>query len=223
MKKSRKKKKNYKLYIPKLFINKIIKRDIMIYSILVISLITLTTTSSYAYLSTKVNTVQLQNVVSSTIEGVELINSQININSLTPSIESEVLSSFPSCKYNEKEICSMYEFTVNNTNGEVAKNVAYSLVNINNTFNNLKFKIYEGSKDNVTSSKIVLMNSDKLTPNIKELELTGLNKYIKANEIQTYTIVFYIEKVENQEIYDALKEFNANILIDLKTTGYVGE
>ena len=63
------------------------------------------------------------------------------------------------------------------------------------------------------------MNSDKLTPNINELELTGLNKYIKANEIQTYTIVFYIEKVENQEIYDALKEFNANILIDLKTTG----
>lgn len=216
-------KKNYKLYIPKLYINKKRKLELIMYSLCLISIITMLTTSTYAYLSTEVNTVQLENIVSSTIEGVELTNNQINVSNLIPSTESEVLSSLPSCILNGKETCFMYEFTVNNTNGEVAKNINYYLININNEFNNLKLKIFEGNKNDLISSKTPLFSSNKLSPNIKELEIIGLAKNIKAKASQTYTIVFYVEKTENQEIYDALKSFNANILIDLKTTGNLGE
>ena len=46
---------------------------------------------------------------------------------------------------------------------------------------------------------------------------------IKANTKQTYTIVFELDKVDNQEMYDAYKDFSANIYIDLKTTGSLGE
>ena len=76
----------------------------------------------------------------------------------------------------------MYEFTVDNTNTEVAKNIKYSLTNINNGFSNLKFKVYKGKQSNITSSSTSLMNSDTLTPSIKELELTGLGSTIKAKE-----------------------------------------
>lgn len=214
---------NYKLYIPKLYVNKKRKREILVYLLCLMSLITFSTTSTYAFLSTEVNTVQLENIVSSTIEGVELTNSQINVSNLIPSTENEMVSSLPSCILNTKEICFMYEFTVNNTNGVVAKNITYKLTNIINEFNNLKFKIYEGNKNNITSSKTPLFNSEKLTPTIKELELIGLNKNIKANANLTYTIVFYVEKTNEQEIYDALKSFDANILIDLKTTGNLGD
>ena len=205
------------------YINKIVKRDIIMYSILIFSIIFLASTSTYAFLTTEVNTVKLENIVSSTIEGVTISKSEINISNLNPSTETEILSSLPSCISNNKEVCSKYEFTVNNENTEVAKNITYYLKNINNTFNNLKFKVYEGPNNSINSSSISLYNSNKLTPNIKELEITGLNKHIKANTNQTYTIVFYVEKTENQEMYDALKEFNASILIDLKVTGYVGE
>lgn len=204
---SKKKNKTYKLYQPKKrqskqFVNKMIKRDIIMYSVLVFSLILLTSTTSYAYLSTEVNTVQLENIVSSTIEGVEVINNNINIENLNPS------SNY------------MYEFTVDNENTEIAKNIKYILKINNNTFNNLKFKVYEGDKSNITTP---LYTSNKLNPSIKEIEITGLDQYIKANTKQTYTIVFELEKVDNQEMYDANKEFSANIFIDLKTTGSLGE
>lgn len=221
-------KRCYKLFRPindisKLYVNKRLKKEIILYFVLIISVLMLTTTSSYAYLSTEVNKVTLEEVSSSNIEGVELSNTNINVSNLSPSTESEVLSSLPKCTSNSKEICSMYEFTVNNKNGEVAKNITYYLKNINNTFNNLRFKVYEGEKTTLNSSKTSLYNSDKLTPNIKEIELTGLNNYIKANSEQIYTIVFFIKKIENQELYDALKEFNASLQIDIKTTGYVAE
>ena len=58
---------------------------------------------------------------------------------------------------------------------------------------------------------------------IRITEITGLDKYIKANTKQTYTIVFELEKIDNQEIYDANKEFSAHIYVDLKTTGSLGE
>ena len=206
-----KKEKNYKLFKPindltkpKEYINKIIKKDIIMYSVLVFSLILLTSTSTYAYVSTEVDTIQLQNVVSSNIEGVEVINNNINIENL------DINSNY------------MYEFTVDNNNTEVAKNITYYLKINNNTFSNLKFKVYEGTKDTV-SSKTPLYTSNKLNPNIKEIEITGLNKNIKANTTQTYTIVFDIEKVDNQEIYDAYKDFSANIFIDLKVSGNLGE
>ena len=220
-----KKKKNYKLFRPinDKFVNKIVKRDIALYAVLVISLVMVTTTSSYAYLSTEVDNIAIENIVSSTIEGVEVTKEGINISNLNPATEAEVLSSLPSCKIDELEVCSMYEIKVDNTNAEVAKNIKYSLTNINNRFSNLKFKVYNGNKENLTSSSISLMNSNTLTQNTNELELTGLTSTIKAKEEKTYTIVFYLEKVENQEMYDANKEFNANILIDLKTSGYVGE
>ena len=207
----KKKEKNYKLFKPindltkpKEYINKIIKKDIIMYSVLVFSLILLTGTSTYAYVSTEVDTIQLQNVVSFNIEGVEVINNNINIENLDPN------SNY------------MYEFTVDNSNTEVAKNITYYLTNINNTFTNLNFKVYEGTKDTI-SNKTPLYTLNKLNPNINEIEITGLNKNIKANTTQTYTIVFNLEKVENQEIYDANKIFSANILIDLKVTGNVGE
>lgn len=203
----KKNKKTYKLFRPindksKLYINKLVKKDIIMYSVLVFSLILLTSTTSYAYLSTEVNTVQLENVVSSSIEGVEVINNNINIENLNPS------SNY------------MYEFTVDNENTEIAKNIKYILKINNNTFNNLKFKVYKGDKSNITTP---LYTSNKLNPSIKEIEITGLDQYIKANTKQTYTIVFELEKVDNQEIYDANKEFSANIFIDLKTTGNLGE
>ena len=161
-------------------------------------------TTSYAYLQTEVDNITIDNVVSSTIEGVEVINNNINIENL------DINSNY------------MYEFTVDNSNTEVAKNIIYYLKINNNTFSNLKFKVYEGTKDTV-SSKTPLYTSNKLNPNIKEIEITGLNKNIKANTTQTYTIVFDIEKTENQEMYDAYKEFSANIYIDLKVSGNVGE
>ena len=202
-------KKNYKLFRPindksKLYINKIIKKDIIMYSILVFSIILLTSTSSYAFLSTEVNTVNLENIVSSTIEGVTLVNNNIEIENLNPS------SNY------------MYEFTVDNENTEVAKNIKYTLKINNNTFNNLRFKVYQGAKENITISN-PLYTSDKLNPSITEVEITNLNNTIRANNKQTYTILFYVEEVENQEIYDANKEFSASIFIDLKTTGNVGE
>lgn len=221
----RKKKKTYKLFRPinDKFVNKIVKRDIALYIVLVISLIMVTTTSTYAFIQTEVGNIAIQNIVSSTVEGVEVEKNQINISNLNPSTEAEVLSSLPSCKIGEIEVCSMYEFTVDNTNTDVAKNIKYSLTNIDNGFNNLRFKLYQSNKENITSSSTSLMNSNLLTPSIKELELTGLNDTIKAKEKITYTMVFYVEKTDNQEIYDGLKDFNANIIIDLKTTGYAGE
>ena len=206
---SKKKNKTYKLYQPKKrqskqFVNKIIKRDIIMYSILAFSLILLTTTSSYAFLSTEVNTVELENIVSSSIEGVTLVNNNINIDNLDTS------SNY------------MYEFTVDNINTEVAKNIKYTLKINNNTFNNLKFKIYKGDKASITTSN-PLYTSDKLSPSINEIEITGLDDYIIANTKQTYTIVFELDKVDNQEMYDAYKDFSANIYIDLKTTGSLGE
>ena len=202
-------KKNYKLFRPindksKLYINKIIKKDIIMYTVLVLSLILLTSTSSYAFLSTEVNTVNLENIVSSTIEGVTLVNNNIEIENLNPS------SNY------------MYEFTVDNENTEVAKNIKYTLKINNNTFNNLRFKVYQGAKEKITISN-PLYTSDKLNPSITEVEITGLEDYIIADTKQTYTILFYVEEVENQEIYDANKEFSASIFIDLKTTGNVGE
>ena len=206
---SKKKNKKYKLYQPKKrqskqFINKMIKRDIIMYSVLILSIILLTTTTSYAYLSTEVNTIELENIVSSTIEGVEVINNNINIENL------DINSNY------------MYEFTVDNSNTEVAKNVTYYLKITKNTFSNLKFNVYEGTKDTV-SSKTPLFVSNKLNPSINEVEITGLEDYIQSNSTQTYTILFNLEKVDNQELYDAYKEFSANIFIDLKVTGNVGE
>ena len=203
----KKNKKNYKLFRPindksKLYINKIIKKDIIMYSVLVFSLILLTATSSYAYVSTEVDTIELQNIVSSSIEGVEVINNNINIDNLN------------------KTSNYMYEFTVDNENKEVAKNIKYTLKIDNNTFNNLTFKVYKGDKTSITTP---LYTSNKLNPSIKEIEITGLEEYIKANTKQTYTIVFELEKIDNQEIYDANKEFSAHIYVDLKTTGSLGE
>ena len=220
-----KKKKHYKLFRPinDKFVNKIIKRDIALYIVLVISLIMVTTSSTYAFIQTEVDNITIENIVSSTVEGVEVEKNQINISNLNPSTEAEVLSSLPSCKIGEKEVCSMYEFTVDNTNTEVAKNIKYSLTNINNGFSNLKFKVYKGKQSTITSSSTSLMNSDKLNPNISNIELTGLDSTIKAKEEITYTMVFYLEETDNQELYDGNKEFNANILIDLKTSGYAGE
>ena len=205
----KKKNKTYKLFRPindksKLYINKIIKKDIIMYSILVFSIILLTGTSTYAFISTEVDTIGLENIVSSSIEGVTLVNNNINIDNL------DISSNY------------MYEFTVDNTNTEVAKNIKYTLKINNNTFNNLKFKVYKGDKTSITTSN-PLYTSDKLSPSINEIEITGLDDYIIANTKQTYTIVFELDKVDNQEMYDAYKDFSANIYIDLKTTGSLGE
>ena len=115
------KNKTYKLFRPindisKLYVNKRLKKDIIMYSILVFSLILLTGTSTYAYVSTEVDTIELQNIVSSSIEGVEVINNNINIDNLSTT------STY------------MYEFTIDNENKEVAKNIKYTLKIDNNTF-----------------------------------------------------------------------------------------
>lgn len=62
-------KRCYKLFRPindisKLYVNKRLKKEIILYFVLIISVLMLTTTSSYAYLSTEVNKVTLEEVSS---------------------------------------------------------------------------------------------------------------------------------------------------------------
>lgn len=218
--------KEYKLYKPKMFINQIIKRDIMVYTVLAISLVMLTLTSSYAFVSTELNTVQLDNVVSATVEGITLNNSAINLSSVIPSSETDAVNSLSNaekCKdSNGNTICTLYEFIIKN-DGDTARKLTYSLDSISNSFSNLRFKLYNNSKDSVNSSSSVLMTSDKLKKNVTKLPLTGLPTNIKSGDTLTITMLFWIDKIEeDQTIMDASKSFSATLLVDLETTGYAG-
>ena len=64
--------------------------------------------------------------------------------------------------------------------------------------------------------------SNKISSNPTYFKRINETSPRKTNTKQTYTIVFELEKIDNQEMYDANKDFSAHIYIDLKTTGNLG-
>lgn len=218
--------------------NKIL--NISAYIILIISVLFVTLSSTYAWFDEEeenVNKIDTEQVATVTHEGIELTSSSIHGTNLVPANIKEVEASLtlsdtntercvfdnntPDNPDDDKTICFLYDFTVKN-NGDSYKNVLYKLTPTENTFANLKYKIYHTSLDDLTSSSSVVTQEASLERNnIAPIELTGLKKKINANESLTYTIVFWINKLEtDQTIDDAGKSFKATLLTELFTTGY---
>ena len=113
---SKKKNKKYKLYQPKKrqskqFINKMIKRDISLYFVMVLAIIFLASTSTYAYFTTSQEKT-MENVVSASVEGIDINNTNIQISDLYPaSVVAATNAMYNQCKDSSgNNICFTYEF-----------------------------------------------------------------------------------------------------------------
>lgn len=208
---------------------KINKKHLFVYIFLFVSIIFVTLSTTYAWYDDETATYknEIETTASASNEGIDLTSTSISVSDLVPASEEEVkTSSFTlddtQCKNeNGDSICFLYEFTVTNNNIKY-QNILYYLTPIENTFTNLKFKIYNSPKNELSETSKINMLATPLTRNdLNQIELTGMTRKISANVSMTYTIVFWIEKqAEDQTIADAAKSFKAELAVDLIATGY---
>ena len=208
---------------------KINKKHLFVYIFLFVSIIFVTLSTTYAWYDDETATYknEIETTASASNEGIDLTSTSISVSDLVPASEEEVkTSSFTlddtQCKNeNGDSICFLYEFTVTNNNIKY-QNILYYLTPIENTFTNLKFKIYNSPKNELSeTSKINMLATPLERNNLTEKELTGMTRKISANVSMTYTIVFWIEKqAEDQTIADAANSFKAELAVDLIATGY---
>lgn len=208
---------------------KINKKHLFVYIFLFVSIIFVTLSTTYAWYDDETATYknEIETTASASNEGIDLTSTSINVSDLVPASEEEVkTSSFThdstQCKNeNGDSICFLYDFTVKN-NAVKYRNVLYYLTPLENTFTNLKFKIYSAKKEELSETSKINMLATSLTRNdLNQIELTGMTRKISADASLDYTIVFWIDKqAEDQTIADAAKSFKAELAVDLIATGY---
>ena len=110
-------------------------------------------------------------------------------------------------------VCSIYNFTITN-NAEASQSLIIDLYPVINSFNNLRFNLYDITNNELLISKKELKYDDKTNITLDSLLLNNSN-----NRSNTYELVFYIEN-QNYAQDDAGKSFGATIKVNSITTGY---
>ena len=141
---------------------------------------------------------------------------------------------------NGNDICSLYEFTIiNPTNAN--QDITVSLDVVNNGFEHLKYKIYEGTTkvvadsdqgDQYTTPLVYNLNAnqtaeaesgnstaivtDTFGGNGSKTKLSALSGVLAGNTSKTYTMLIWIDEINDKQPGDAGKALTAGLSV---TTG----
>lgn len=177
---------------------------------------------------TQSDTKEMGNIVTTDINGTLLYNDKYEENEkynrqgLIPASIDVVLNTYKSTDTENKCLdmnnyssCSVYRFSIKNT-AEVVQQLVMTLNPTANSYNNLKFILFEIKDNNPEqiSKKPVSLEKGNYLP----IQLID-NFILNSNEERIYELVFYIENQDYAQD-DAGKQFGAGISINSITTGF---
>ena len=176
---------------------------------------------------TQSGTDNIGNILTTDIEGTLLYNDDYEENSLynrqglIPASLEVMLKTYNRTDGNKcldqsgYSSCSIYRFSVKN-NSNVSQELTMNLNPTANSYNNLKFILFEIKNNNpeqISKNPISLLKG-----NYDSIQLVD-NFMLTPNEERMYELVFYVENQDYAQD-DAGKEFGAGISINSVTTGF---
>ena len=118
-------------------------------------------------------------------------------------------------------VCSLYEFTIENT-WEASQKLSLSLFTESNTYGNYHFMLFKANYNNLNKDNQIvesthltqdLINKDYYFPNVEPL--------LEPGQKVTYTILFYVKAIEaSQTAADRGKNYTGHINVNSISTGY---
>jgi len=176
----------------------------------------------------KTNTLLKSNL----IPAKEVIASYGGLNSTYIAQTGEDGKSLQCVDDNGNSICSIYEFTVSNPTN-AAQDLTFTLNVVNNTFTNLKYKIYEGTakpaqgatngitynladdgRTEATSGNTVEKIEDTFPSTGGSETLSAISGLLAGQTSKTYTMLIWIDEAnEKQNTEDAGKALTAGLTV----------